>query len=501
MKKIYIRDLDCYKNATEEEKNHKLAGPNRCFDLSKLPNTDIQSQMEKYVINRGKSLKLLSIKTEIYPFNLFSKFVNDQLPALNSIYDVDETEMIRLAKVWLGKNGRKLSEVTKRVTRKKPQIKDAELIRYIKGIYRFFQAEEGVFNYSSDVWFMKGIPLILKVNPTKNVNSISFTHIPQDGLREEVKRIIYIHLTQKKLGTVQAEMTAFNRFANFLAERHPEVASMVDINRDVFEDYLLFINVEDGRRKSYRTELSHLKSILCLGGNLFDDKRLKSLILNSDYQSEPRKLPQAYSENELQRLNKGIQTLDIQIQRVMFLHQILGTGIAEALSLKQGAVNYDSDLNLWTIEIQRVKTGNKYVKSISEEGVRIFKAACSYTTENYGECEYVFVRDSDPNQPMQYSRLYNVLETMIITNNLVDDNGELFRVKTHMFRSTYGCRLAELGATDEVIANLLGQKNTHSVRHYRRLSNKTVANSTREYINEKNEKLIGIINDWRDDDE
>ena len=41
--KIFLRELDCYINASEEEKEHPLRAPNRCFDLTKLPNTGIRN--------------------------------------------------------------------------------------------------------------------------------------------------------------------------------------------------------------------------------------------------------------------------------------------------------------------------------------------------------------------------------------------------------------------------------------------------------------------------
>ncbi|SNU09764.1 Site-specific recombinase XerD [Lachnospiraceae bacterium] len=498
MERIRIRDLECYKNASDVDKNNKLISPDRCFDLTKLPNTDIRKEMEAYILNRGKTLKLISIRTELYPFNLFARFLSEQFPSLKSFLDVEESEIIRQAKVWLGKNGRKLSELTNRATRNKPQVKDAELVRYIKSIYRFYIKLEDSFNYDSDVWFLKGFPSKLIINPTKTVKSISFKGIKQSKIKDEIKRIIYIHLGQLAVGTVLAEMTAINRFVDYLYERHPEVGSLLELNRDTIEDYLLYLSIEDGRRKSYRTEVSHLKSVFILAGNLFESMHLKRLIINTDYQSEPRKLPRAYSKTEIKTLNRGMKTLDIQMQRLLVLHQMLGTGIGDTLTLKQNCLRYDLQNKTWVIRIERVKTKKVYEKSINDDVAKLIKSACEYTNNLYKGSEYVFVRESDSNQPMQYARVYDQMKTMIITNDLRDDNGELFKAGTHIFRSTYGCTLAELGATDEMIAALLGHSNTHSVRHYRKLNNKIIAEATRPYIKSKDEILSKIIDKWGD---
>jgi len=498
MERIRIKDLECYKNASEYEKNNKLVSPDRCFNLTKLPDTDIRKEMEDYILSRGKTLKLLSIRSELYSFNLFARFINDQIPLLKSVHDIEELEMIRQAKIWLGKNGRSLYEISRKAARNKPQVKDAELVRYIKSIYRFYTKTEDAYNYDSDVWFLEGFPIKLSINPTKTVKSISFKYIKQVKIKEEIKKIIYIQLNQLAVGTVLAEMTAINRFVNYLYERHSEVVSLLDIDRDIFEDYLLYLSVEDGRRKSYRTEISHLRSVFILASNLFGSMQLKRLIINTDYQSEPRKLPKTYSEKELTTINKGIKTLNIQMQRVLVLHQMLGAGIGDVLSLRQNCLRYDPEKGIWIIRIRRVKTKKGYEKSVSDDVVKLINAAIEYTKRLYGESEYVFVRDSDPNQPMQYARVYDQMNKMIVINDLRDDNGELFKVGTHTFKSTYGCKLAELGATDEMIAKLLGHSNTHSVRYYRKLNNKTIAETTKPYIDRKDEILTEIISEWGD---
>jgi len=105
------------------------------------------------------------------------------------------------------------------------------------------------------------MPVKVRDNPTKRTKSISFKKINQQMLKEEVKQVIFVHLSQTKVGTVLAEMSAINRFVSYLRDRYSEVEAFTDIDRDLLESYLIYTNVEATGRKSYANELKHLKAV------------------------------------------------------------------------------------------------------------------------------------------------------------------------------------------------------------------------------------------------
>ena len=100
-KKIYLKDLDCYINASEKEKNSSSYMPNRCFNLEKLPNDDIADSLECFIRDRGKRLTPGSIRSDIYPFNLLCGFLSEYHKDIKSITDVPLDEMEKDARKWL----------------------------------------------------------------------------------------------------------------------------------------------------------------------------------------------------------------------------------------------------------------------------------------------------------------------------------------------------------------------------------------------------------------
>lgn len=337
-KKIFLKDLYCYKNATEVIKKHKLFCPDRCFDLSKMPETEILEEMKKFICERGMELTPLSIRADLYPFNLLNKFLCSVYPQIQSFLDITEDEMIKKAKVWLLKNGKNLTQTRKRTETGNIQVEDAELIKYIHKIYRYLKKEIHFFDYESDRWYLAMIPIEIQRNPVKNVKSISFEKIKQLEIKNQVKCVIYMHLSTVALGTVLAEMTAINRFSQFLNERYIDIDSLEEVDRKVCEDYLVYINTEAIGRKSYSKDLSHLRSIFVTAGKVLENEKLENLFFRDDLGKVPAKLYKVYSHAELKRLNAAIVEGDEQIARALILHQLLGTRISETLSLEQDAI-------------------------------------------------------------------------------------------------------------------------------------------------------------------
>lgn len=493
--KIFLRELDCYLNATDDQKKHPLMAPDRCFDLTKLPNTDIREEMEDFIRSRGKVLTALSIKSDLYPYNQFCCFVCDMFPDLQTFVGMDLEKTEKKCKAWLLKNGKHLTQSRLKTATGKTEITDSDIVKYLRKVVGYFNSEAEIFNYESDIWYLDGIPITLKDNPTKKTKSISFKKIIQEQIREEIKKVLYIHLSQKALGTVTTEITALNRFSAFLAERYPEVTSLHDIDREQLEEYLVHTNTEATGRKSYAKELHHLKTVLNTAANVLEDDELDSLFYIDDISNEPARIYKVYSDAELLRLNKAIVEMDAQIARALTLHQLLGTRISETLSLKQDAIRL-GETGKWLIRIDQVKSRRSYEKVINDDVKALFDKACSYTNEKFGRQEYVFVNEKNPTDAMQYGRIQYQIMAMITKNNLTDDNGERFGVGTHIFRHCYGKKLTEMHVDDVTIAKLLGHANTGSVKHYRKIGNEMLSKETKQMRDAMDEVIKNIMGEW-----
>lgn len=114
------------------------------------------------------------------------------------------------------------------------------------------------------------------------------------------------------------------------------------------------------------------------------------------------------------------------------------------------------------------------------ELAKLLQSSIEYTQEKFGDTEYIFVNEKEPDRPMQYMAIKTKVMSMIQEKQLKDDHGELFGFGTHMFRHYYGVKLTEMHLDDWTIARLLGHKRLNNVQHYRKMSNQRMADETRE---------------------
>ncbi|MDD6405491.1 MAG: tyrosine-type recombinase/integrase [Clostridiales bacterium] len=491
--KIYFKDLTCYKNADENTKNHPQIYPDRCFILTKVPTISLRNELESFIMYRGEILTPLSMREDFYVFNQLCSVLNEYHESLKSFKDITKEELLKDAQKWLIKNGKKVSHIrTKTITGEKELI-NAVLIKYINLIYRYIYRENEIFNYESDIWNLNNIPIELKRNPVKNIKTLSFARIKQEGIKQEIKQIVYYNLSYKALGTVSRDMAPIVRFCNFLLDRHSEVRSLKAVDRKMIEEYMIYVNTEIDATDR---DIIIIRNMFLVAAWLLNDEKLSRLFLEDDnYGRRMRRQVIVYSDDEIKRFNRAIVELDGQVARALIIHQLLGTRISETLTLKRDNVYANAD-GRWMVRLTQIKTRRTYEKPINEDVKKLIEAACSYTTTKFGMTEYIFVDESKPNEPMKYSRIQYHLTKLIRVDDLRDDNGNAFKPRTHIWRHSYGKRLTELHIDDITIAKLLGHANTASLSSYRRVGNKMLADATRPMRNAMDEILADAMSRW-----
>lgn len=493
--KIYVHELQCYKAASEEARSGKLVSPNRCFDLQKLPTRGLREEMGKYILHRGEVLSLSSIRGEFWPYNVLCKFLAEKYPVLNSFGDEPLEVMTKRLKAWLLNNGYNLTK--KKTSRQydKPKIENSEVICYMQRIYQYLTPETDVPEAQKDIWILDKLGFPVKNHPIQPVRSINFTSIVQKRVRDQVKAACLLNLTYLAVLTVGQQLRAVKRFSFYLAEEHPQIDSLTEIDREILEAYLIYLNTEVEGKKSFSSELKSLKSLLDTIGKMEECKVLCNLFLPDDI-SKSGNMPQykSYSDQELVRLNAAIVTMDEQVARALILHEMLGNRISETLTLEQDCLV--KIYGHWHVKAYQYKTYKPIYKPANEDVISLIQKSIQYTNEKYGKQKYVFVYDQDSAEPMRYEKIKYSIMTMVREKQLCDDEGELFGVGTHMFRHSYGRKLAEMNVDDQTIAKLLGHANTSCVKYYRKYGDQALASATREARKTMDEILDAFIEEW-----
>lgn len=492
--KIRLGDLPNYEKADTSEGSLAYKVRNNHFHIDKLPTRGLQKEFYDFIMHRATVITFLSMRSDLGQFGVVCQFLSDRFSDMESLLEQSEDTLVKEMKKWLMKNGR---SVTSRKTSKrmnKDKMNESVYVRYLRKAYKFLEPEDNRPEREKDVWRLDKLGLMLTDNPIKNTETLNFTKIHQDGIRQEVKDASYMELQTRAVGTVCAELVAVNRFCSYLEENFAEVHSLADVDREVVESYIIYLNTEAADRQSYRSDVFHLKSVMDLVGRMIGKTELCNLFLLSDIPKQAEKLYKAYSDAELIRLNSAIVEVDVQVARALVLHQMLGTRISDTLTLMQDCV-YEKDCKLM-IKIYQIKSRRSYHKTINEDVAAIINAATAYTKEHFPDSSYVFAHDKDVGRPMSYTKVQYQLMAIISERDLRDDNGDLFGVGTHIFRHTYGKKLTDMHVDDATIAKLLGHANTSSVKYYRKMSNTQLADETKEIRQSMDEILQNLIKGW-----
>lgn len=110
------------------------------------------------------------------------------------------------------------------------------LIRYVMCILRFLQPQDQRPEKEKDIWRLDNLGIVINENPIYKTETLNFTGISQEGIREEFKQAVYQHLKFEKLGTVQREMTSMRQFSAYLREKEKDIKSCSEIDRALLED-------------------------------------------------------------------------------------------------------------------------------------------------------------------------------------------------------------------------------------------------------------------------
>lgn len=488
--KLYYRELECYGKAPEALL--KAIGKKDYYDLSQLPSETMKCEFAQYLRKRSEQVSLNTIQHDKACFNQCCEFFKTRRNLPDSLLGWEENRWITLLKAWMLQKGIPLTTKHTSVYGNTHRV-DAPLLRYLKRIITFLQPEDLRPEHEKDIWHLDQLDIPISENPIYKTATLNFTAIRQDGIREEAKQAIYLHLKYEKMGTVKREMTSLRQFSRYLQAKNLPLQSCAEIDRALIEEYLIHKATDGSSGHSHADDILKLRSVLESIGKIYGYPHLEQLFINTDIPPEVEPEFKTYSDGELKRLNAHITKLDEQIARCLVIHQMLGTRISDTLTLQRDCLFRINGQDM--IRIQQVKT-NTFQKPVSAELATLIQKAIGYTEQRYGETTYIFVDEKDTSRPLQYTTIKHKVLRLIRKENLRDDEGNPFKFGTHMFRRSYGVKLTEMHLDDWTIAKLLGHKGTHVVMQYRKMSNQVMADETRKARAEQTRILLANIDGW-----
>lgn len=485
--RLYLNELQSYKNATEKEKKQIFHIEKNFYDFEKVLDTYIQQKLKEYVLYNTEHISATAAYRYVFLYNRICAFFND--PFFNiSLENSSLQEVLQKYRAYLLKKGLPIFQMYR--------IKHTDSLKtHYTHAYSYLQRFlKYVYEDSSYILKVEEFPG-LRNNPANPVKAFNLSSIKQKAMRDEVKEAVIFSVTYKSARSIKGDIYAANVFSKYMKDKYSEIKSFSQIRKLHISDFIIYLKVESGyKAKTYCTIIGSLKNLLSDIGMIYNYGKLESYFSNYEYRKGREPIERIYSKYELQRFNKALKSMEPQLARCIMLHQLLGLRISDTLLLKQDCLIYKNGKPV--VRINQSKVERTFEKPINLEIAKLIEKSISYTKERYGVEEYIFVNEKNPDRPISYGKLKYWAEEMIRTNHLKDDNGETLFFGTHVFRRYYGRRLTELHVDDVTIAKLLGHSDTKSVNRYRKIGDLQIAQETRAFRNSMDVRLRELITKW-----
>lgn len=182
--RLYYRELECYEKA--EETLRRKIGKNNYFDLSLLGTETMKEEFRRYIRYRGTQVSLNTIRRDNIYFRQFCQAIQTRRNLPKSLMDWEEKKWIQLLKVWMMQNGKALSKEKKSVYGT-TNVMEAALLRYLRSVYGFLKPEDERPEREKDIWELEKLDIPIEQNPIYKTDTLNFTGILQEKIREEVK--------------------------------------------------------------------------------------------------------------------------------------------------------------------------------------------------------------------------------------------------------------------------------------------------------------------------
>lgn len=204
--KIYLRLL--YGMEEIPDGLARIIGRNPCYDLAGLPSPKLKEEIEGFIRYRSTQVSIGRMQGDKQFYNKVRRFLKECATAKSSLRDKAPETWVKQFRTWMFKEHIPLYYRSRGPTGKE-NISKAREIGYFERMLKF-TAVDARREEEKDVWELDKLEIEHRENPIKRVRTLNFTRISQDGIRQELKKGIYLNL--------QGEAIAFVLTATAVAE-------------------------------------------------------------------------------------------------------------------------------------------------------------------------------------------------------------------------------------------------------------------------------------------
>lgn len=494
-----IKEHKWFSELTEKQK--RAGNFSYTIDFSICNNENIKNEIKNacaYIIENRISKINVFFHDKYYIRNVIM-FINENSNGKSSILEFDNEQMYEEYEKYLKKRGLAYRSIMRRVSA------DMEIVEYVERnkaanfIKRIYDINKAAKHYNlkenkKDVWDIRNLDISVSgFNSARPRYTINFEKVYQPKIREVVKKYEYERLKNSKYSTIIDDLKAINLFSKFLYEKYPEIESLDQLTRDIVLEFLGYVEMQDmchttkGQRKGC---LRVFLNLIVMYGWEYTPKT--KLLHKSDYGKKVMILPKPISRKVLKELNENICYLPETIQRMVVVIQNIGMRVNELCRLKIGSVKTDNEGDYF-LEYYQSKVDKYNRIPIKKEVAEIILSQEKETLSKFKDTKYIFTRNGF--KPIGQESFSYHINRLAFERNITDEQGNLYRFKSHHFRHTVATEYVNNGMNPNMIRMMLGHRKMKSIMSYIELRDATVIDALEEVFKEQNKMIVNLNGD------
>jgi integrase len=421
-------------------------------------NPKLKQELKYYFFNRltGRVLRITTVWQSTSAINRLQDFILHFYPSISSFLDISYDKFSIHYKTYLLESGNSALTIKGYL----------QLYNRIHSFYLNWYDERT--EKEKDIWNVQ--KLNIDYNRANHSYALNFTSVPH-SFRELVKRYIEKRvLIQESLswGSAIQTVAKLQEFFKYIHGRYPNRAELTRLNREDIEGFIYYLrntpmggnSVHKGQspsdnhiNRSISTLETFISYIQRYEWDEAPNKAVGFLIVPEDKPKLPPKVSNQIkyiSDFIWDQIVNHLGKLPKRIIPIVTLLEATGFRISDVCTLKIDCLIQRDD-GWWIIGDQRKVKERNHRVPISEEIAKVVLSQQKITLDKSSietnPYNYLFptYNGTRKGQPISRDNVVNNLNKLARENNIVDENGDVYRCKPHSFRHRFGVNLINNG--------------------------------------------------------
>ena len=434
---------------------------------------------------------------------LAAKFIQNCHPRLNSFLDFNLSTLTEEWVDWLQKRGTPIMTTSAENARRMAQrgrgyAHKTCLALFLPNLCKWLQKYlDDREEWEKDGWDVRNLEKYgISYNKTALSYYMYFDCIHNLSLREYAKKYIKHKLLNKTFAwnTARMYMSYLPMFFNWVTQMEPSWIDLKDLERKHILEYIVHLdeyirtrplprNANPAQYKNRALTIAHkfLSDMQLFGTEVAPLRDIRTLIFSSDKPKIPKK---SYSDTDyipdivLDQLFTHINKLRPDAVPIIWIMYKTGLRISDALLLRQdclikvnGKYWLEADIEKTYVKGHRIPIDDDLASIVAS----LISSSRQHSNQFNNPDGFLFARFSGSRRgkPMGQYLIREYLNELAHTQNIRDENGEIYHFTNHAFRHTYAVKLLNNGADIMTIQELMAHASPEMTMRYAKLLDNT----------------------------